>query len=114
MSQAIDDARQVANEAVAALSVAAAAYAAVSRTALAAEVAAKNAQVAADAAAKIDRLAREAANLARVDLKRKQRSEETASKHLAATIGIHRCLRKRRAPGITRPLPDPEDSGDTE
>ena len=114
MSQAIDDARQNSNDAVAALSASAAAYSAVSRTCLVAEVAAKNAQVMADAAAKIGRLAREAANLARVDLKRKERSEATASKHLAATIGIHRCLRKRRAPGFTRPPPDPEDSGDTE
>ena len=114
MSQAIDDARQVANEAVAALSVSAAAYAAVSRTALAAEVAAKSAQVAADAAAKIDRLARVAADLVLGDLKRKRSSEEKASKHLAATIGTHRFLRKVRSPGFTRPPPDPEDSGDTE
>ena len=114
MSQAIDDARQNSNDAVAALSASAAAYAAVSRTCLVAEVAAKNAQVMADAAAKIGRLAREAANLVLVDLKRKRRSEETASKHLAATIGTHRFLRKVRSPGFTRPPPDPEDSGDTE
>ena len=43
MSQAIDDLRQVSNDAVAALTAAAAAYAAVSRTALAAEVASEKA-----------------------------------------------------------------------
>ena len=171
MSQAIDDARQNSNDAVAALSASAAAYSAVSRTCLVAEVAAKNAQAMADAAAKIGRLAREAANLARVDLKRKERSEATASEYLAATIGrvgslspmatldagrfcnefcamagkhvantqhaqvslkphkmrtsqavkygscseMSKEARKQRRKGaITRPLPDPEDSGDTE
>ena len=113
MSQAIDDARQNSNDAVAALSASAAAYAAVSRTCLVAEVAAKNAQVMADAAAKIGRLAREAANLARVDLKRKERSEAKASNMLAAAIGIHRRLRACGAAGYTHEPPDPDDSGDT-
>ena len=107
MSSAIEDLRQDCNDAVAAVC----ARKAIAR---AAEEAAKNAQATADAAADLERTAREAAKMARGDLKRTERAEAKVSNLLTAAIDRHRRLRARGVAGYTHEPPDPDDSGDTE